>query len=87
MKENIKTTFLSNSLVRHTDGENYLVIETCNRTSEMLVLRLTKNGEKVDIWQRQAYHYFNGVFTPIDLKTSRTDGRYFSNGSVHNWIE
>ena len=77
MSRNIQNTFLSNSPVKHTDGEKYLVLETCSHTNEMLVLRLSNN---------QAYHYINGVFTLINLDKDRTDGCYFAKGVIHNWV-
>ena len=77
MKKNIQNTFLSNNSVLHSDGHKYLVLESCNHSNEMLVLRLATS---------QAYHYYNGVLTPVDLDTARTDGCYFANGVIHNWI-
>ena len=73
---NVQNTFLSNATVTHK-GDKYLVLETCSRTDEMLVLRLSN---------KQAYHYRNGTFTPIDLEESRTDGHYFAFGVIHNWM-
>lgn len=87
MKKEVQYTFLSNNTITHQDGELYLILETCNRTNEILVLRLTKDGKDLPIEERQAYHYFNGVFTPVNLNTSRTNGCYFANGVIHNWIE
>jgi len=86
MNEKVQATFLSNSRIHHRDGEQYLVLETCNRTNEMLVLRMTKNNKDVLVADRQAYHYFNGVMTPVDLNTARIEGCYFANGVIHNWV-
>jgi len=85
MNEKVQCTFLSNSRIHHRDGEQYLVLETCNRTNEMLVLRMTKDGKDLDKDDRIVYHYFNGVFTPCNLATARIDGSYFANGVIHNW--
>lgn len=73
----VSNTFLSNNPVLYKDGEKYFVLETSTRTTEMLVLRLSND---------KAYHYDNGVFTPINLDTCRTNGHYFAFGVIHNWV-
>ena len=83
MNRNIQNTFLSNNPVVHK-GEKFLVLETCKNHVEMLILKLTDDGKPTKI--RKAYHYFQGVMTPIDLATARTNGVYFNGGVIHNWI-
>ena len=84
MKRNIQDTFLTNSLVIRPNGDKYLVLETCDHSNEILVMRM----DTIEHTGRgKAYHYYNGVFTPVDLDADRTDGSYFGKGTINNCVE
>ena len=77
---------MTNTVVEHRDGNKYLILETCSHSDEMLVLRMPEG--QTNFKGGKAYHYYNGVFTPVDLTKDRADGCYFAvGGTIHNWVE